>query len=95
MTPAQEQDRATKAKAILDSPIYQESMESVKASIIKQIETAQIGDVDTISDLHKCLKLLNSLRVTLERTLATGKVAELRLAQEIKRQENPYRDFYR
>lgn len=95
MTPAQLIDRAGKAKAILDSPIYQESWDNTRAAIIALIEKAPLSDHQTAEDLRRCLKLLRDVRANLELAMNQGKLASFRLEEEKKRRENPLRNFFR
>ena len=58
MNDAQALDRATKAKAVLDSEIYQESYELCRLAIIDRIEKLKLSEVIEAEDLRKCLRLL-------------------------------------
>ena len=55
---SQELDRATKAKAVLESPVYNESYEMVRNAIIDRIEKCPLSDTQVAEDLRRCLKLL-------------------------------------
>lgn len=75
-------DRANKAKAVLDSPIYQESYEMTRLAIISRIELCPLGDVAIAEDLRKCLRLLRDVLANLELTMSQGKLASFKLNQE-------------
>lgn len=82
MSEAQDLDRGIKAKALLENKLFDESFELVKASLFKQIEALPLADKDGLEDLHKCLKLLNSVKANLISALNNGKVAEFRRKEE-------------
>ena len=92
MTPI---DRADKAKAILESPIYQESYDGVRTAIIERIEKCSLTDTQTAEDLRRCLKLLKDVRLNLEVMLNHGKVEKFQLQQELERKKNPLRNLFR
>jgi hypothetical protein len=87
-------ERADKAKAILDSPIYQEAYEGVRAAIIERIEKCSLTDTQTAEDLRRCLKLLKDVKLNLEVMLNHGKVERFNLQQEQK-PKNPLRNLFR
>ena len=82
MNDAELLDRATKAKAILESQIYQESWEATRNAIIALIEKTPLSETSTAEDLRRCLKLLKDVRTNVEAVFAQGKVAEFRLSQQ-------------
>lgn len=88
-------DRSNKAKAILDSPVYQDSYEMVRSAIINRIESCALGDVAAAEDLRKCLRLLRDVRANIELVLNQGKIASFALAQDEKRRKNPLINFFR
>lgn len=95
MNAAELLDRATKAKAILDSPMYGESYEMVRLAIIDRIEKCPMVDTANAEQLRLCLKLLRDVRANLDLALNSGKVVEFQIAQEKKRLKNPLTNFYR
>ena len=95
MTPGQEIDRANKAKAVLDNPLYQESFEMCRLAIIDRIEKCPLNDVDSAENLRKCLKLLRDVRANLTAALNSGKKAEFEIAKEIEAKKNPFRGLFR
>lgn len=88
-------DRADKAKAILESPVYNEAWEGVRAAIIDRIEKCSLTDTQTAEDLRRCLKLLKDVRSQMQVMLQTGKVEMFKLAEDKQRKENPLRNFFR
>lgn len=88
-------DRANKAKAILDNPMYEESFELCRQAIIHRIENTSLTDTQTAEDLRRCLKLLRDVRANLIATLNSGKVEQFRLQEEQKRRDNPFRNLFR
>ncbi len=88
-------ERSDKAKAILESPIYQEAHEAVRAAIIERIEKCSLTDTQTAEDLRRCLKLLKDVRLNLEVAINHGKVERFNLARDQERQKNPLRNLFR
>lgn len=88
-------ERALKAKAILENPLYAESWENTRAAIIALIEKTPLADSQTAEDLRRCLKLLRDVRANLELCLNQGKLASFQLEEEKKRRDNPLRNFFR
>lgn len=88
-------DRATKAKAVLESPAYEQSWADVRAAIIALIEKTPLGDTQTAEDLRRCLKLLRDVRANLEAAMNAGKLPEFRIVQEQKRRANPLAGFFK
>ncbi len=88
-------ERADKAKAILDSPLYQEAYEGVRTAIIERIEKCSLTDTQTAEDLRRCLKLLKDVRLNLEVMLNHGKVERFNLQKEQERSKNPLRNLFR
>lgn len=92
---SQEVDRGTKAKAVLDSQIYQESYEMVRNAIIERIEKCPLSDTQVAEDLRRCLKLLRDVRLNLETAVNTGKIAQFNLSEIEARRANPLRHLFR
>jgi len=88
-------DRANKALAILDNPVYAESFQMVRAAIIDRIERCPLAETQTAEDLRRCLRLLNDVKLNLEVAVKQGKVASFRLEQDKQRKENPLRNLFR
>ena len=88
-------DRANKAKAVLESPAYQEAYDLCRAAIIERIEKCPLSDTQTAEDLRRCLKLLRDVRLNLETVLNSGKIEQFNLDEVAKRRSNPLRSFFR
>lgn len=88
-------DRADKAKAILESPVYNEAWEGVRNAIIERIEKCSLTDTQTAEDLRRCLKLLKDVRANMLVMLQSGKVEAFHLQEEARRKDNPLRNFFR
>jgi len=92
---SQELDRATKAKAVLESPVYNESYEMVRNAIIDRIEKCPLSDTQVAEDLRRCLKLLRDVRLNFETAVNTGKIAQFNLSEIERRRANPLRNLFR
>jgi len=88
-------DRADKAKAILESPVYNEAYEGVRAAILANIEKCSLSDTQTAEDLRRCLKLLKDVRANMAVMLQGGKVEAFKIQEEQRRKDNPLRNFFR
>lgn len=88
-------DRATKAKAILDNPMYGESFEMVRLAIIDRIEKCPLSETESAENLRKCLKLLRDVKANLDATLNSGKVVQFHIAEKEAKRKNPLKGFFR
>ncbi len=88
-------DRATKAKAVLDSPAFAGAFESVRNALIKGLEDCPSEDVKNAEDFRKCLKLLKAVRLNLETAINTGKLEQFQMNELEKRRTNPLRGIFR
>lgn len=88
-------DRADKAKAILESPVYNEAWDAVRTAIIERIEKCSLTDTQTAEDLRRCLKLLKDVRANMLVMLQAGKVEAFKIQEEEQRKANPLRNFFR
>lgn len=93
MTPAQTIDRANKAKALLDNPLYDESFELVRQALHDAIEHCPQADTVSAEHFRKCLKLLRDVKANVTQALNTGKVDAFRIEQEAKK--NSLRNLFR
>ena len=85
-------DRATKAKAILESPIFEEAFKNVRDEIIRRLESPTTN-VEAAEDLRRCLRVVGSVRTNLEVAISSGKLEAFRLEQDEKRKKSPLRFF--
>lgn len=88
-------ERANKAKAVLESPAYQEAFDLVRMRLIEGIENCPVADVKKAEDFRLCLKLLKSVRMNMETAINTGKLEQFRLEEVEKRKSNPLRGLFR
>lgn len=88
-------DRATKAKAILDNPMYGDSFEMVRLAIHAQIEACPLADTESAENLRKCLRLLRDVRANLAVALESGKIVQFNIAQIEAKRKNPLKGFFR
>lgn len=79
-----EADRGAKAKLLLESPIYQEAVGTVRAAIIDKWSTSPVADKDGQHELRLMLKLLNDVEANIKDVADTGKLAneQLRIERE-------------
>jgi hypothetical protein len=88
-------ERANRAKAILEDPLYQESYELCRLAIHDRIEKLPLAEVGAAEDLRKCLRLLRDVRANMIEALNTGKVAAFRIAEDEKVKKNPLKGLFR
>lgn len=91
MTPGQMIDRANKAKALLDNPLFEESFEMVRLALHDSIERCSQADVQSAEHFRKCLKLLKDVKANVILALNDGKVESFRLEAK----KNPLRNLFR
>ena len=85
-------DRATKAKAILESYVFADAFKNVREEIIRRLESPQT-DTETAEDLRRCLRVVGSVKTNLEAAISGGKLEVFRLEQDEKRKKSPLRFF--
>ena len=95
MNEAQLIERATKAKAILESPVYQESYDLCRQAILTRIEKTPLTDTPQAETLRHCLKLLRDVRANLELTMKQGTIAQFKVAELDARSKNPLRGIFK
>ena len=88
-------DRAERAKAILENPMYEESFNLCRQAILDRIEHCPISDTASAEDLRKCLKLLRDVKANLLAALNAGKVDAFRIEQAELAKKNPFRNLFR
>lgn len=88
-------DRAIKAKAIIESEMYQEAYELCRMSILDRIDKCPLNDIETAENLRKCLRLLRDVRANMLEAINVGKLAEFRIQQEIQKSKNPFKGLFR
>jgi hypothetical protein len=88
-------DAGIRAKAVLESPAYQEAYKATRAAILAQLEKLPISDTDGAEKLRLCLKVLHSVQANMVTALNSGKLEQFRLDEEKKRKDNPFRSLFR
>lgn len=84
--------RAERVLKILNDSEFKAAFDNTKLAIFQKIEQTPIRDLEGLSNLRLCLKLLNDVRANLEQTLNDGKVAEFNVEQ---RKRRPFSIFSR
>lgn len=84
MSLSDEIQRGIQAQSILDSEIYQESVEAVRSAIIRQWEACPIRDVEGQHELKLMLKLLGDIQANIKTVMETGKLASVQIERESK-----------
>ena len=87
-------DRATKAKAILESYVFVEAFSRTREKLIEALERCALTETQQADDLRRCMRLLKDVKTNLEQAINTGKLESFQLAQEEKRKRNPLRKFF-
>ena len=75
-------DRASKAKALLDNPMFDESFAMVRAALLERLEHWSLQDTSGAEKLRMMLKLLRDVRANIEQAVRDGKVSSFRLDEE-------------
>lgn len=88
-------DRATKAKAVLESGVFIDGFQKTRDKLIEAIERCALTETQQAEDLRRCLRLLKDVRTNLEGAINTGKLESFQLAQAEKRSRDILRKFYR
>lgn len=88
-------ERMNKAKAILESPLFEDAFQITRLRLIEGLEALPTHETEKAEDFRKCLKMLKGVRQNLETALNTGKLEQFRLDEEKKRKDNPLRGIFR
>lgn len=86
-----EAEQGRQAELLLDNPIYQESIETVRTAIVDTWANCPIRDKEAQHELKLMLKLLNDLTANIKQVAETGKLAKLQIEQE----KRTFKDFLR
>jgi soluble cytochrome b562 len=95
MTDGQVLDRAVKARAVLDSPAYQDAYAAVRQRLLDAMLAVKIEDSASAEDFRRCIKLLDALKAELDTAINSGKLAEANIAEIEARRKNPLRGIFR
>ena len=74
-------ERANQAQRLLDDPTLQKAMETVRQSLLSQLETSAVGDRDFHHEIALSLQALRTIRRQLERWVTDGEVEKRRNAR--------------
>lgn len=75
-------DRAQKAQRLLNDELFNEAFNLTRQAIFERIETTPLRDVEGLSQLRLCLKLLGDVKANIKQILNDGKVAEFNIEQQ-------------
>ena len=75
-------ERAEKAKRLLEDPVLQESFELVRSKIFGMFETASLRDEQAVLRAKDLLHALNLVRRALEQAVSEGKLEDRILEEE-------------
>ena len=75
-------DRSSKAKSLLDNPMFDESFALVRAALLERLENWSLSDTSGAEKLRMMLKLLRDVRANVEQAVRDGKVSQFRLDEE-------------
>lgn len=82
MDSSEELRRGDLAQMVLENPIYIESMQTVRETLIQAWESAPIRDTEGQHELKLMLKLLTDLQRNIEDVMQTGKLAKIQIERE-------------
>lgn len=88
-------DRATKAKAILESPVFEHAFTETRNKLIAALENCTLTETQQAEDLRRCLRLLKDVRTNLAKAVNSGTLEAFRLEETEKRKRNPLRNYFR
>jgi hypothetical protein len=95
MTPEQEMQAGTQAKAIYESEPFQNSIESVRKGILDKWTKSPIADRDGQHELRLMYKLLDDVVLNIKSVIDSGKLAEHTILQDKKMEEAKRKWFNR
>ena len=83
----QECDRARQAAAVIESPVYQEAMESYEQRLMEEWQNSPARDTEGREKIWLMIKTAKTVRRNLEELMETGKLATIQLEQERAREQ--------
>lgn len=75
------QERAEKARQLLDNPLFRESVETLRKAIFVRIEECPLRDAEGLQLLHIRLALLRDVEAALKQVIAEGKFTAFELEE--------------
>ena len=79
MTPEERLYRGSRAKEIIESDVFQEAFSAIEAEVIDQWKTSPARDESGRQNLWQYLRLLEKVKLNLQTTMETGRLAQLDL----------------
>lgn len=76
--------RGAEARAILDSPIYQEAMIALRGELLGLFEQTKFKDHEERDEIWRKLQIASWFESYLSRIMTTGKLAEQSLMTKVK-----------
>lgn len=74
-------DRGSRVERLLKDPEFDAAFQNTRQAIFEKIEQTPIRDVEGLTQLRLCLKLLGDVRANLEHAVRDGKVAAYNIEQ--------------
>jgi hypothetical protein len=79
-----ESQRGNEAKSLLDNPLYQECVQSLREAIISKWRSTPIRDREGAHELKLMDKLLSDIEQYFKTIAETGKIADIQIERERK-----------
>ena len=79
-----ESQRGNEAKSLLDNPLYQECVHSLREAIISKWRSTPIRDREGAHELKLMDKLLSDIEQYFKTIAETGKIADIQIERERK-----------
>lgn len=76
--------RAERVEKLLNDPELKAAFDNTRTAIFEKIEATPIRDVEGLTQLRLCLKLLGDVKANLVHALNDGKAAEFHVEQQKK-----------
>jgi len=88
-------DISVKAKAVLDSEVYQNAYTAVRQRLVDVMLGLQMSDAEGAEAARQAVKLLDALKTELDNAVKAGKIASANIAEIEARRKNPLRGIFR
>jgi hypothetical protein len=85
-------DRANKAKAVLESPVFQDAFNNLRSEY-RRINESRDSTPEAAEKVRQRLMALQDFEVDLKAAINSGKLEVFRLDQDEKRKKSPLRFF--
>ena len=84
MTIEKELRRGEQARQIIENPVYDESINTVRQSLINKWVNCPVRDIEGQHELKLMIKMLDDISGHIQRTFETGKMAQIQLESDSK-----------